>query len=106
MRTAPHLSAKDRTRLEVDSGIAPAKRHGLLPQAVCELVSAGLSAAEALHTSTAYAAEVCGLGDRMGRLAAGYDGDVLIVDGNLETDITALLRPQSVLLFGVPINME
>ncbi|MEP7023933.1 MAG: hypothetical protein ABJB47_09025 [Actinomycetota bacterium] len=27
----------------VDSGIGPAKRHGVLPYAVCELVTAGLS---------------------------------------------------------------
>jgi imidazolonepropionase-like amidohydrolase len=32
----------------VDSGIGPAKRHGTLPHAVCELVTAGLSAAERL----------------------------------------------------------
>ena len=88
----------------VDSGIAPAKRHGVLPQAVCELVSAGLNPAEALRTATAYGAEVRGVGDRKGRLAAGHHADPLMVNGDLETDITALLRPQSVLLHGRPAN--
>ena len=35
-----------------DSGIAPAKRHGVLGHAVCELVTLGLSAAESLATAT------------------------------------------------------
>ncbi len=89
----------------VDSGIAPGKRHGMLPQAVCELVDAGLSVAEALATATAHGAEACGVGARRGRLAPGYHADLLMVDGNLETNITALLRPQSVLLHGAPVNV-
>jgi imidazolonepropionase-like amidohydrolase len=42
--------------------------------------------------------------DRRGRLAVGQHADLLVVDGNLETDITALLRPRSVLLHGVPVT--
>jgi len=61
-------------------------------------VDADLSVAEALATATAHAAEACGVGATKGRLASGYDADLLMVDGNLETSITALLRPQSVLL--------
>ena len=45
----------------VDSGIGPAKRHGVLPYAVCELVAAGLSVTEALATATSGAAEACGV---------------------------------------------
>jgi imidazolonepropionase-like amidohydrolase len=89
----------------VDSGIAPPKRHGMLPQAVCELVDADLSVAEALATATARAAEACGVGAHKGRLASGYHADLLTVDGNLETDVTALLRPQSVLLHGTPVDL-
>jgi imidazolonepropionase-like amidohydrolase len=89
----------------VDSGIAPGKRHGLLPNAVCELVNAGLSAAEALGTATSGAAEACGVGERKGRLAPGYDADLLVVDNDLETDVTALRRPRSVLLRGLPVSL-
>ena len=89
----------------VDSGIGPAKRHGTLPHAVCELVTAGFSAAEALATATSAAAIACGVGASKGRLAAGQHADLLVVDGELETDITALLRPHAVLLQGVPVAL-
>lgn len=90
----------------VDSGIGPAKRHGVLPYAVCELVSAGCTVSEALATATSGAAEACALGARKGRLAPGYDADLLVVDGDVETDVTALLRPRSVLLGGAPVSLE
>jgi len=88
----------------VDSGIGPAKRHGTLPHAVCELVTAGLSVAEALATATSTAATACGLRTSKGQLAPGLHADLLVVDGNLETDVTALLRPQTVLRQGVPVT--
>lgn len=89
----------------VDSGIGPAKRHGTLPHAVCELVTAGLSGAEALATATSGAAVACGIDASKGRLAAGKHADLLVVDGELETDMTALHRPHAVLLHGVPISV-
>jgi imidazolonepropionase-like amidohydrolase len=89
----------------VDSGIGPAKRHGTLPYAVCELVTAGFSVAEALATATSAAALACGVGASKGRLAAGLHADLLVVESELETDITALLRPQTVLLQGVPVTV-
>jgi imidazolonepropionase-like amidohydrolase len=88
----------------VDSGIAPAKRHGVLPHAVCELVTAGLSVSAALATATSGAAQACGVGARKGRLAPGYDADLLVVDGDLELDVTALHRPRSVLVRGLPVS--
>jgi imidazolonepropionase-like amidohydrolase len=88
----------------VDSGIGPAKRHGTLPHAVCELVTAGLSAAEALATATSRAATACGVQATKGRLALGQHADLLVVDGELETDMTALHRPHAVLLQGLPIT--
>jgi imidazolonepropionase-like amidohydrolase len=88
----------------VDSGINPAKRHGLLGYAICELVEAGIDVATALVTATSGAAEAIGVGRRKGRLATGYDADLLAVNGDLETDATALLRPESVWLRGVPVG--
>lgn len=88
----------------VDSGLNPGKRHGLLGLAVGELVTAGLGTAEAVTTATSGAADVIGLGRRKGRLAAGYDADLLAVDGDLEGDVTALQRPVAVLLRGEPIE--
>jgi imidazolonepropionase-like amidohydrolase len=89
----------------VDSGIGPAKRHGTLPHAVCELVTAGLTVAEALATATSTAATACGVGTSNGRLTPGHHADLLVVDGDLETDINALLRPHALLLEGAPIGL-
>lgn len=88
-----------------DSGISPVKRHGTLPHAVCDLVTAGLSVPDALSTVTSAGAAACGLGARKGRLAVGYDADLLTVPGDLATDVTALLRPQSVQLRGTPVDL-
>lgn len=77
---------------------------GMLPYAVCELERAGLGVAEELATATASAAGACGLGTRKGRLAAGYDADLLVVPGDLETDLTALLRPHAIQLRGVTVR--
>jgi imidazolonepropionase-like amidohydrolase len=89
----------------VDSGIGPPKRHGMLPQAVCELLDCGLTAAQALSTATSVAAQACAVGSRKGRLAAGFDADLLVTDGPLQHDFTALRRPRAVLLRGVDVPL-
>jgi imidazolonepropionase-like amidohydrolase len=83
-----------------DSGINPGKPHGLLPISVAELVTCGVPVAVALASATGVAARGCSLGDRTGRLRAGLAADLLIVDGDLTTDITALRRPQTVVSRG------
>jgi imidazolonepropionase-like amidohydrolase len=86
-----------------DAGIAPVKPHGVLPHGLAQLVQLGMSPAEALTAGTSTAAQVCGLGDRKGRVRAGYDADLLAVDGDPLTDVTALLRPVAVLVAGRPV---
>ncbi len=88
----------------LDSGIAPAKRHGLLPHEISDLVACGLSVAEAMAAATAVSADACGLGTVKGRLGPGKHADLLVVDGDLEADVTALFRPHSVLLRGTAIK--
>ncbi len=84
----------------VDTGIAPGKPHGLLPRAVASLVGGGVPAPEALASATGLAARACGLGDRTGRLAAGLDADLLLVDGDPTADVTALQRVRAVVSRG------
>ena len=79
-----------------DGGIAAAKPHGLLPVSVALLVQGGVSTVAALASATALAAAACGLGNRKGRLRAGYDADLLVVDGGPVADIGALARPAAV----------
>jgi imidazolonepropionase-like amidohydrolase len=74
----------------VDSGINPVKRHGLLPSAIVELVTAGVPPTTALASATSHAARACGLADRTGRLRPGLDADLVFVAGDPTTDITAI----------------
>lgn len=64
-----------------------------------ELADAGVPVTEALATATSEAATACGL-RRTGRLAAGYDADLLVVDGDLSQDVMALHRPELVRVAG------
>jgi imidazolonepropionase-like amidohydrolase len=73
-----------------DAGVSVAKPHGVFPEAVIGLQAGGVAAPEALATATAVAADVCGLGDRKGRLRVGYDADLILVDGDATRDVTAL----------------
>lgn len=77
----------------LDAGAAPPKPHGALWRAVVHLLDAGLTSAQALSTATSAAADDCGLGGVTGRLVPGLAADLLVVDGDLETDLSALGRP-------------
>jgi imidazolonepropionase-like amidohydrolase len=83
-----------------DAGIAPTKPHGVLPETLVALVEAGVPATEALAMATSKAAKACGLGHRKGRLRAGYDADLLLVDGDPLADIGALRQTSKVILHG------
>ena len=63
------------------------------------LVAAGLTPAEALHAATAAAAARFGLTDR-GRIAPGLRADLLLVEGDPATDITATRAIRAVRLAG------
>jgi imidazolonepropionase-like amidohydrolase len=83
-----------------DGGIAGTKPHGMLPLSVAALVAGGVSTVAALATATSLAAEACGLGDRKGCLRAGYDADLLVIDGDPVAEIAALSRPVAVFAGG------
>lgn len=86
-----------------DAGIGPHKPHDVVRHGVEHLPLVGMTPAEALRTVTSHAAEVCGLAHRKGRLAAGYDADILAVDGNPLHDPDALHRIRAVYAGGTPI---
>jgi imidazolonepropionase-like amidohydrolase len=79
-----------------DAGIFPGKPHDVLPHGIAELPRLGHTAAEALRAATSDAAQVCGLGHRKGRIAPGYDADLLAVNGNPLDDLATLLHPIAV----------
>jgi imidazolonepropionase-like amidohydrolase len=84
-----------------DAGLSPGKPHDVLRYAIGHLAQVGLTPAAALRAATSGAATACGLGKRKGRVAAGYDADLLIVDGDPLTDPDALHRIQAVYVRGV-----
>jgi imidazolonepropionase-like amidohydrolase len=83
-----------------DGGVTPPKPHGNAWRAVVQLLAVGMTPAQALATATSVAAEDCGVGAETGRLAPGLAADVLVVDGDVETDLEALGRPVAVLVRG------
>jgi imidazolonepropionase-like amidohydrolase len=64
------------------------------------LVTLGLKPAEVLAMATTEAAAAIGLETITGRLAPGYDADLIVVDGDPGTDISALGRLRRVIARG------
>jgi imidazolonepropionase-like amidohydrolase len=105
----PHVIANLRKMWEsgavvvagTDAGIAPAKPHDVLRYAP-PMMSAGvgMSPAQTLQIITAEAARVLGLGAVKGRLAAGYDGDLLAVRGDPTSELGALHDIEAVYVRG------
>ena len=88
-----------------DSGISPGKPHGVLPEAVIDLLDCGVPAELALTSATTTSAAALGLTERTGRLQAGLDADLLIVEGNPLQDITALRSVRTVVSRGREVDL-
>jgi imidazolonepropionase-like amidohydrolase len=83
-----------------DAGIGPPKRHPSLPNAVPQLVLLGMTPLDALRAVTSVAARVCGLAGRKGRLAPGFDADLVAVAGDPLRDPAAIHDVRAVYLGG------
>jgi imidazolonepropionase-like amidohydrolase len=87
-----------------DAGVTPAKPHDVLRFAPEDMAVVGLSPAEILPAMTSRAAQACGLGHRKGRIAAGFDADILAIDGNPLRDLAAIRRLRAVYAGGRAIH--
>ena len=67
------------------------------------LLRAGLSAAEALSAATSIGAEAFGISDR-GRIGEGRIADLVLVDGDLESDLSLSTRLVAVWKDGYPVD--
>jgi imidazolonepropionase-like amidohydrolase len=84
-----------------DGGIGPHKPHDLLPHSADMMVNVnGYPTVEALRAVTSAAAEACGIGARAGRVAPGFDADLLAVTGDPLADIAALRDVRAVFRAG------
>jgi imidazolonepropionase-like amidohydrolase len=81
-----------------DAGLGPHKPHDVLPWGPQVMTSAGFTGAEALRAVTSVAAQACRVSDRKGRIAPGYDADLLAVvgdplaDPNVLREVVAVFR--------------
>ena len=66
-------------------------RHGENAKEILLLTENGFSTMEALQSATSVAAAALGIGDRAGRIAAGYSADLALVDGDPLHDLKILL---------------
>jgi len=88
-----------------DAGISPLKPHDVLRYAVSDLVNRlGVPPVEALRAVTSTPARECRVGDRKGRLAPGYDADILAVNGDPLADAKALLDVAAVFRAGTRVR--
>ena len=87
-----------------DAGIAPVKPHDVVRHAPSALRQLGFSPADTLRAITSVAAGVCGLGHRKGRIAPGFDADILAVDGDPVADPEALHRIRAVYARGTAVT--
>lgn len=88
-----------------DAGISGVP-HDSLPAGIRVLTRAGLSNAEALTAATSRAAAACGLATRKGALKAGYDADVLAVQGDPLADLHGLEQVRAVFRAGLPLPRD
>lgn len=65
---------------------------------------AGLSNAEALQTATIVPARMTGMADRVGAIAPGKTADIILVDGDVSTDLRNLRHVRTVFLDGYRLD--
>jgi imidazolonepropionase-like amidohydrolase len=70
-------------------------QHGRNLEEILLMHQAGLAPAEALLAATATGAELCGVDDRLGRIAPGYLFDAIVLDRD-PSDLTIFAEPGSV----------
>jgi imidazolonepropionase-like amidohydrolase len=84
-----------------DAGVGPNKPHTALPHGVTTFLPLiGMTNAEAITNVTAFAAQICGVAERVGTLEVGKDADILAVAGNPLDDLAAIHRVAAVFARG------
>jgi imidazolonepropionase-like amidohydrolase len=87
-----------------DCGINPTKPHDVLPYGAEMFLRTGAAPVEALRAVTSAAADACRVGDRKGRLAPGYEADLVAVAGDPLADLAALRAVVAVFRAGIRVR--
>ncbi|OSC38835.1 amidohydrolase family protein [Mycobacterium decipiens] len=95
-----------RIALSTDAGVGPEKPHNVLPHDLADLSRHGFTSTEVLNGATAAAAASCGLGHRKGRIAPGYDADLLGVAAGVDQDLAGLDDVKAVWRAGTPVPLQ
>ncbi len=90
------MDAGARVAFSTDAGIDPHKPHDVFPDDLADLPRHGFTGTEVLTGATSAAAASCGLGHRKGRIAAGYDADLVAVAAGVQRDLAALREVHAV----------
>ncbi len=83
-----------------DGGIGPLKPHNIMASAILRF-SEIMTNTEALRAGTETAAAACRVADRKGKIAAGHDADLIVLDADPTTDLRTILNPVAVYNRGV-----
>jgi imidazolonepropionase-like amidohydrolase len=75
-----------------------------LPQELSLMNECGLTPAQALKSATSDAARALGVGGRKGRIAPGFDADLIATRGDPSVDLGALRRVEMTLVGGQPVE--
>lgn len=97
------MAAGVRVVFSTDAGINSSKLHDVLPDDLIYLGTQGFSVTEVLKGATAHAAASCGLAHRKGRIAQGYDADLLVVSDDVLRTLDVLSRPLGIWRAGVSL---
>ena len=98
------VAAGVRLAIATDAGIASSKTHDALPYALPFVGMAGFTPASGLRAMTSAAADAVGLGHRKGRIAVGYDADLVAVAADPLVEPETLQQPVAVIRAGVRVR--
>ena len=102
-----HLAAAVREGLPIAFGTdAGVIRHGQNAKEFIELAALGLKPIDAIRTATVEAAKAVGKNDQIGVLKRDALADIIAVEGNLLTDLSALQKVTFVMKAGQPVDLS
>jgi imidazolonepropionase-like amidohydrolase len=93
--SAVRIAREAGVKIAMGTDYVERNQHGRNLEEILLMHQAGLTPAEALLAATSTGAELCGVDDRLGRIAPGYVFDAIVLDRD-PSDLTMFAEPGSV----------